>query len=257
MFGPKSVVRLRAGIMLIALAVTLSVTVQAQWWGPYGHPLRAAPGVAAPPVPPSVGEFMSNPGLSAAATMRSGAGRPDVCRGQAASAPTYYVIGPGMAAYVLRPTGPGRCVATAKADSDEPAHREDLARETTDPSQDTGIEQPQADPDAPTTTVAAQETASGKILVDDAGMTLYVSGSDPVGRSSCYADCARNWPPATAPDDARTDGDLAVIARNDGSRQWAFKGRPLYRWAGDKQPGDTKGHGLGSAWAVARTDLKP
>ena len=105
-----------------------------------------------------------------------------------------------------------------------------------------------------TTTIAARETDQGGVLVDAAGMTLYVSGSDQAGESSCYADCARNWPPAAAPINAESQGTLAGIAREDGTRQWAYKGRPLYRWAGDKQPGDITGDGLGGAWAVARTD---
>ncbi len=103
------------------------------------------------------------------------------------------------------------------------------------------------------TEIASKETATGEILVDGAGMTLYVFGSDQAGRSFCYADCARNWPPALAPADAQDHGNLSVMARSDGRRQWAYKGQPLYRWAGDKRPGDMMGDGLGQAWAVART----
>jgi predicted lipoprotein with Yx(FWY)xxD motif len=47
-------------------------------------------------------------------------------------------------------------------------------------------------------------------------------------------------------------GDWAVITRDDGSKQWAYKGKPLYAWAKDAKPGDRTGDGFNNAWRVAK-----
>lgn len=44
-----------------------------------------------------------------------------------------------------------------------------------------------------------------------------------------------------------------MVARDDGTRQWAYKGRPLYRFYGDQKRGDTIGDGMSrNMWHVAR-----
>jgi predicted lipoprotein with Yx(FWY)xxD motif len=48
-------------------------------------------------------------------------------------------------------------------------------------------------------------------------------------------------------------GDYSVITRDDGSKQWAYKGRPLYAWKNDTKPGDITGDGfLNGAWHIAQ-----
>ena len=42
------------------------------------------------------------------------------------------------------------------------------------------------------------------------------------------------------------------LARDDGSKQWAYKGKPLYTWVKDAKPGDRTGDGFNNAWRVAR-----
>jgi len=44
--------------------------------------------------------------------------------------------------------------------------------------------------------------------------------------------------------------DFGTITREDGKKQTTFRGYPLYYWAGDKAPGDTKGQGVGNVWYV-------
>jgi predicted lipoprotein with Yx(FWY)xxD motif len=46
-------------------------------------------------------------------------------------------------------------------------------------------------------------------------------------------------------------GDWTVIVRNDGSKQWAYKGKPLYKWMDDHKPGDVDGDGRNNVWHVA------
>ena len=96
------------------------------------------------------------------------------------------------------------------------------------------------------------ETTAGPALVDAQGMTLYTFTQDTNGKSACYGGCAKNWPPLTAPDGAMQSGDFAPVARNDGTRQWAYKGQPLYGWVRDTKPGDATGHGYRDVWHIAK-----
>jgi predicted lipoprotein with Yx(FWY)xxD motif len=97
------------------------------------------------------------------------------------------------------------------------------------------------------------ETSIGTVLADQKGYTLYTYKNDPTGRSECAGRCARKWPPVMVNGEMPAPGgDLSVIERKDGSRQFAWRGRPLYRWEKDKEPGQVTGHNLGEVWFVAR-----
>lgn len=101
---------------------------------------------------------------------------------------------------------------------------------------------------------AAPPQTQGGMLTDSAGMTLYVFDKDATGsgKSACNGDCARNWPPLAATAADKASGDFSVITRDDGSQQWAYKGKPLYLWSKDQKPGDTTGDGFKNMWRVAR-----
>jgi predicted lipoprotein with Yx(FWY)xxD motif len=43
---------------------------------------------------------------------------------------------------------------------------------------------------------------------------------------------------------------LTLVTRDDGGKQYAWKGKPLYYYAEDKKPGDTTGHEVGKSWFV-------
>ena len=92
------------------------------------------------------------------------------------------------------------------------------------------------------------------VLVNTAGMTLYTFDKDAAGsgKSVCNGQCAALWPPLTASADAKGEGDWSVITRDDGSRQWAYKGKPLYLWVKDQKPGDRTGDGVNNVWRIAR-----
>lgn len=92
------------------------------------------------------------------------------------------------------------------------------------------------------------------VLVNGAGMTLYTFDNDPVGagKSACNGPCAANWPPLMAASDARAAGDYTIVTRDDGGRQWAHKGKPLYLWVKDAKPGDRTGDGFRNVWHVAK-----
>lgn len=92
------------------------------------------------------------------------------------------------------------------------------------------------------------------VLTNSAGMTLYTFDNDPVGsgKSVCNGACATNWPPLLAAADAKASGEYTIITRDDGAKQWAFKGKPLYLWIKDAKPGDKTGDGVNKVWRVAR-----
>lgn len=100
---------------------------------------------------------------------------------------------------------------------------------------------------------APAKTADG-VLVGPGGMTLYTFDRDAAGsgRSVCNGPCAQNWPPLLAPADAGASGEWTVVTRDDGARQWAYKGKPLYYWVKDSKPGDRSGDGFNNAWRLAR-----
>ncbi|ALN74656.1 hypothetical protein [Aureimonas sp. AU20] len=100
--------------------------------------------------------------------------------------------------------------------------------------------------------VKEMKSEKGEILTDAKSMTLYTFDKDSGGVSACYDDCARKWPPLLASSDAKADGELTLVERKDGTRQWAHEGEPLYLWMNDKKPGDMTGDGVGGVWHVAK-----
>ncbi|MFI5446037.1 hypothetical protein [Polaromonas sp. UC242_47] len=91
-------------------------------------------------------------------------------------------------------------------------------------------------------------------LVGPNGMTLYVFDRDTAnsGKSVCNGPCATNWPPLMATDADKPTGDYMVITRDDGKKQWAVKGKPLYYWSKDSKPGDKTGDNFMNIWHVAK-----
>ncbi|HWI83177.1 hypothetical protein [Ramlibacter sp.] len=98
----------------------------------------------------------------------------------------------------------------------------------------------------------APATAADGVLVGANGMTLYTFDRDAGGKSMCNGPCAANWPPLLAPAGASAAGEWSVVTRDDGSRQWAYKGKPVYYWAKDAKPGDRTGDGVNNVWHLAR-----
>jgi predicted lipoprotein with Yx(FWY)xxD motif len=102
----------------------------------------------------------------------------------------------------------------------------------------------------------ADEGNLGKILVDSQGRTLYLFQKDSGTTSTCFGECASDWPPlrATGTPAAGNGANASLIAttaRSDGNPEITYNGHPLYLFAGDQQPGDTNGQGLtafGGGW---------
>lgn len=98
-------------------------------------------------------------------------------------------------------------------------------------------------------------TKQGAKLVDLNGMTLYTYERDTTGKTSnCNGKCTESWVPLTATADAKAVGDFTVISRDDGSKMWAYRYRPLYTSPADKAPGDANGIATTLQWRIARPE---
>lgn len=105
--------------------------------------------------------------------------------------------------------------------------------------------------------IAVSSTELGDILVDGAGMTLYVFDNDTDGTSTCTGDCVANWPPLTGDvtaGDGVDDSLLGTTERDDGMAQITYADQPLYYFAGDQAPGDVNGQAVGGIWWVIGVD---
>lgn len=92
------------------------------------------------------------------------------------------------------------------------------------------------------------------ILVNAAGLTLYTFDKDPVnsGKSVCNGPCAALWPPAIVAADVKASGDYSVITRDDGAKQLAYKGKPVYTYTPDTKAGDRAGDNFKDIWHVIK-----
>lgn len=98
----------------------------------------------------------------------------------------------------------------------------------------------------------AQVAVHDGVLTGPNGMTLYTFDKDIAGsgKSVCNGPCAANWPPLTATS-APEEADYSLVQRDDGTRQIAYKGKPLYYWVKDAKSGDTTGDGVNQVWHTA------
>jgi len=99
----------------------------------------------------------------------------------------------------------------------------------------------------------ASVKAMNGMLTDAKGMALYTWDNDKeANKSSCNGMCLMNWPALKAEASDHDMGDWKVITRDDGSKQWAYKGKPLYYFVMDSAASDKKGDGRGMVWHLAK-----
>jgi predicted lipoprotein with Yx(FWY)xxD motif len=102
-------------------------------------------------------------------------------------------------------------------------------------------------PTASGAVVSIAKTDLGSTLVDAEGRTLYVYAQDAMGASKCNGSCASIWPPLTASGSLKAAdgvGTLSTITRDDGTKQVAVNGHPLYTFTGDTDAGAVTGQGV-------------
>jgi predicted lipoprotein with Yx(FWY)xxD motif len=114
------------------------------------------------------------------------------------------------------------------------------------------------------TKIKAIDSQFGTILGDGRGQAIYVFDKEQSGRSECYGDCARAWPPVLAkgrPVAGRGVRKrlLGTTRRRNGKRQVTYDGHPLYYYV-DDGPGRVLCHNVvefGGLWLVVRPDGTP
>ena len=99
--------------------------------------------------------------------------------------------------------------------------------------------------------LALSSTLAQAAMVTDAnGMTLYTFDKDEGGVPSCYDDCAVKWPPYLGKAGDKMAEGWTLVDRTDGTKQWAYDGKPVYFFAGDTAKGDAAGDGMNGVWHV-------
>lgn len=101
----------------------------------------------------------------------------------------------------------------------------------------------------------AEHDELGPILVDEAGMTLYMFTKDEPNKVNCAGDCLVKWPPLLTEGDPvageGVDQDLLGTApMEDGSTIVTYNDMPLYYWVSDMAAGDATGQNVGGVWFV-------
>lgn len=103
--------------------------------------------------------------------------------------------------------------------------------------------------------MSANTNINDGVLTASNNMTLYIFTKDVVGsgKSVCNGVCASNWPPLLVEGSSAASSPFSVLTRDDGKRQLAYKGMPLYFYAKDVKPGDKTGDGRAEgAWRVIK-----
>jgi predicted lipoprotein with Yx(FWY)xxD motif len=93
----------------------------------------------------------------------------------------------------------------------------------------------------------------GDAVADSKGWLLYMFTNDKAGKSTCYDECQKKWPPVLQEDDVELSGidesKISTVTRKDGTKQLKLGKWPLYRWYKDK-PGKWRGQGMGDVWFI-------
>ncbi|OLF18641.1 hypothetical protein [Actinophytocola xanthii] len=141
----------------------------------------------------------------------------------------------------------------------EPVARQEI-RPTTDPV--TAVGGGSGRVTAPVSLNAAEIEDLGRVLTDQAGMTLYRydrdSADPPV--SACEGVCTRAWPPVVVEDvsevvvSGMARSLLGTVTRSDDTLQLTVAGWPVYRFAQDSAPGEAEGQGAGGVWSAITPD---
>lgn len=84
-------------------------------------------------------------------------------------------------------------------------------------------------------------------VVNHRGHTLYAYTGEP----ATGAVVSGKWRPAAAPQFTKAVGDFGTVVREDGIRQWTYKGQALYAYDGDVIPGDAYGWNTDKNFTVA------
>jgi predicted lipoprotein with Yx(FWY)xxD motif len=89
-------------------------------------------------------------------------------------------------------------------------------------------------PWSPVEVSTVEDGKGGYKFTNDRGQPFYVNDKDGKGKIGCGEDCTGfTWLPVWARDRSTPQGDWSIVIRPDMSKQWAYKGVPIYNYNGD------------------------
>jgi predicted lipoprotein with Yx(FWY)xxD motif len=113
---------------------------------------------------------------------------------------------------------------------------------------------------AASTVISTRHTSLGTILVNGAGMTVYLDAGDKPPKFACTGGCLGAWPPVKAVGKLTATGaakgaDLGSV--KDGNYKIVtYNGHPLYTFSGDSKPGQVTGEGSNGFFVVTPSGVK-
>lgn len=105
--------------------------------------------------------------------------------------------------------------------------------------------------------ITTGQSEFGSMLFDTKKQAIYIFENDEKGKSNCYGECARAWPPVYTKGKPRARGGvkaslLGTTKRRDGRLQVTYNGQPLYYYV-NEGPGEVRCHNVflnGGLWWV-------
>lgn len=106
--------------------------------------------------------------------------------------------------------------------------------------------------------ITVRHSRFGRVLFDRSGHALYVFTRERTRRPRCYGACAEAWPPLLVEREPAAGSGarrslIGTTRRRDGMRQATYRGRPLYYYVDDRDPGQILCHDVvefGGTWLV-------
>jgi len=111
------------------------------------------------------------------------------------------------------------------------------------------------------TRIVLRGSEYGTMLFGPNRQAIYIFQNDSRGKSVCYGECARAWPPVFTRGRPRAGRGvrkslLGTIRRRNGRRQVTYAGKPLYYYV-NEGPGEVRCHNVdlnGGLWWVVGPD---
>jgi predicted lipoprotein with Yx(FWY)xxD motif len=111
------------------------------------------------------------------------------------------------------------------------------------------------------TKIILRDSEFGTMLFGSNRQAIYIFQNDSKGKTVCYGECARAWPPVFTRGKPRAGEGvrkslLGTIKRRNGRRQVTYAGQPLYYYV-NEGPGEVRCHNVnlnGGLWWVVGPD---
>ena len=101
-----------------------------------------------------------------------------------------------------------------------------------------------------------ETTMAGRLVVLHDGWSVYTYDGDSRNKANCRDACLDGWEPILAAVSATPIGEWTIVERAPGIKQWAFRGRPVYRHLGDPKLGAQDGSDV-PRWHNVYTQTAP